>query len=242
MRNSLFFSSLTATGFFLASLPAFAGIQITGTRVIYPGDARSVTVQVANRDTAPRLIKAWVDGAEDVGEPARSDVPFVITPPLSRVEGGEGQALRLARVSAIGPADRESVYWLNVLDVPPNLSAPGKNMLQFAVRTRIKIFYRPPGLAGSADKAAADMCWTRIDGQGVEYLQVNNRSAFHVSIADIDVPGYTKIEGKMISPMSQQRFELGTKSRFDATDGGVIRTISDHGAIITTSFVIDSAC
>ena len=46
---------------------AHAGVQITGTRVIYPADQREVSVNVVNNDKSPRLLQAWVDSGKEGG-------------------------------------------------------------------------------------------------------------------------------------------------------------------------------
>ena len=38
-----------------------AEIVIHGTRVIYPSDAREVTLQVSNNGSKPALVQAWLD-------------------------------------------------------------------------------------------------------------------------------------------------------------------------------------
>ncbi len=38
-----------------------AEIVIHGTRVIYPSDAREVTLQVSNNGSKPALVQAWID-------------------------------------------------------------------------------------------------------------------------------------------------------------------------------------
>lgn len=49
--------------------------------------------------------------------------------------------LRIVNVNPSLPQDRESVYWVNVKAIPSqNEENEGKNVLQIAVRTRIKLF------------------------------------------------------------------------------------------------------
>ncbi len=53
--------------------------------------------------------------------------------------------------SSVLPKDRESVFWFNVLEVPPKPDAAtvaNQSLLQLAFRTRIKLFYRPEALKG----------------------------------------------------------------------------------------------
>ena len=45
----------------VAAPAAQAEIVIHGTRVIYPSDAREVTLQVSNNGSKPALVQAWID-------------------------------------------------------------------------------------------------------------------------------------------------------------------------------------
>ncbi|QGY26852.1 fimbria/pilus periplasmic chaperone [Escherichia coli] len=49
--------------------------------------------------------------------------------------------------------DRESVFWFNVLELPPKPDAEkvaNQSLLQLAFRTRIKLFYRPEEIPAPA--------------------------------------------------------------------------------------------
>src|ERR1700754_42362 len=182
MSKSPSVTSLLFACLMLAASTASAGIQIGSTRVVYPLGERSVTVHIVNKSDSPRLVKAWVDRDGSVSDAAgASDAPFVVTPPLSRIDAEGGQALRLAHVGSEEPADRESVFWLNVLDIPPDLRGSADNTLQFAMRTRIKLFLRPKGLEGSPEKAALGLVWRKTVEHGETYLECSKPSAFHVS-------------------------------------------------------------
>ena len=62
------------------------------------------------------------------------------------------------------PSDRESLFWLNIMEIPLKVEDP--NSVQFAIRQRLKLFYRPPALlGGSAEaKAVADAVAARLKG------------------------------------------------------------------------------
>ncbi len=168
----------------VCSFAAEAGIRITGTRVIYDGGERETSVKIDN-DGSPRLIQAWVDEGDASMSSQQSTAPFVLTPPISRIDSGKGQTLRLIYTGEGAPKDRESVYWLNVLEIPPRATgdaATGDNHLQFAIRTRLKIFYRPKGLEGSPAKAHEQLVWSQVRKEGDAYFVLcTNPTAFNVS-------------------------------------------------------------
>ncbi|HBA8104189.1 TPA: fimbria/pilus periplasmic chaperone, partial [Escherichia coli] len=53
------------------------------------------------------------------------------------------QTLRIIMASDHLPKDKESVYWLNLQDIPPALEGSG---IAVALRTKLKLFYRPKAL------------------------------------------------------------------------------------------------
>jgi P pilus assembly chaperone PapD len=181
--------------------PAKAGIVIASTRVVYPAEAADVTVRLTNQRATPALVEAWIE-SDDGNAPA----PFAMTPPLFRIEAGRGQALRLRRLpDAAFPTDRESLYWLNVLDVPPDApEVGGGNVLKMAVRTRLKVFVRPPGLAGRADRAALRLAWSRVG----DALRIDNPTPFHVTIAHVRITGGEPVRGTMVAPFGHATLAL----------------------------------
>ena len=176
----------------LVAPPVRADIVINGTRVIYFEKDREITVQLSNDEkTAPRLVRAWIDGGDVNKTPDQIDVPFTLTPPIFRLDAGKGQALRViyTRSDYQGkplPANKESVFWLNVLAVPPKLAGKAsENTVQFAFRTRIKLFFRPEGMPGQADAAPGQLKWKLVaDGAG-QALEVTNPSAYHISFSKV---------------------------------------------------------
>ncbi len=56
----------------VAAPAAQAEIVIHGTRVIYPSDAREVTLQVSNNGSKPALVQAWIDEGDPKSTPDQS--------------------------------------------------------------------------------------------------------------------------------------------------------------------------
>ncbi|MDZ5641631.1 molecular chaperone [Enterobacter sp. A103] len=112
--------------------------------------------------------------------PEKLHVPFVLTPPLTRVEGRHGQTLRITATPNNMPADRESVFWLNVLEIPPT-NKDGKNQLMVAFRNRVKLFWRPAALKNGATDAPAKLTW-HADG---ENIILSNPTAYYISLTGV---------------------------------------------------------
>lgn len=178
---------MVAVAMFVVAPVARASVVITGTRVIYPAGNRDVTIRVTNNGETPALVQSWVDAGNPQAAPEQLDVPFSVTPSIFRLDPPQTQVMRLVFLGADLPKDRESVYWLNVLEIPPKpKDMVSENYLQFAIKTRIKIFYRPAMLPGGPEKSASQLKWARAAGVGNEVVvTVRNPSAFYVSFAEV---------------------------------------------------------
>ena len=220
---------------------ALAGVVITGTRVIYPADQKEVTVKLNNNGTQPALMQAWIDTGSVESTPTSSKAPFLLSPPVARIDPTKGQSLRVLFTGAALPQDKESVFWLNVLEIPPKPEAGADlNTLQMAFRSRIKLFYRPTGLAGTASEAIEQVQWqlvTARDGQGLA-LRAFNPSAFHVSLVELDLVSGSqraRSEDGMVGPGQTRHFPLPTLKTRPAPGAQVeFSAINDYGALIPT--------
>ncbi|MBB4866046.1 chaperone protein EcpD [Pseudomonas nitritireducens] len=165
---------------------ANAGIVITGSRVVYLAKDREVSVKMTNNAEEPSLVQAWVDKGNEKLTPDKADGPFLITPPITRVEPKKGQTLRLVYTGDEAASKKqESVFWLNVLDVPPMPKDKDANFMQVAVRSRLKIFYRPDDLPGTPAKSAEELKWSVVQLPQGYGLRARNDAAYHVSLSSI---------------------------------------------------------
>ncbi|MGC4007553.1 MAG: fimbria/pilus periplasmic chaperone [Pseudomonas sp.] len=198
MKRASFISC--AKGLFVAAClmvgQAQASIVITGTRVVYDASQREVTVKLNNDGQSPMLVQSWIDEGNVEATPDTSAAPFVLTPPIARIDPNKGQALRIRFTGQKAlPQNHESLFWLNVLEVPPS-SAEGQNRLKIAFRSRVKLFYRPAGLPGNPVAAAEHLQW-HLQRSGAEWaLECHNDSPYYVTLGKVSVSG----GGQSISP------------------------------------------
>lgn len=174
---------------------AHAGVVLDNTRVVFPGDARDVTVRLSNRHAHPVLVEAWVESPV-----AATQIPFAPDPPLFRIDPGKGQTLRLHRLPGALATDRETLFWLNVLDVPPDPPAEADaSAMKIALRTRVKLLHRPSGLPGSPGRAPAALQWRVLDDAR---LEIDNPTPYHVTIARIADGEAWDVLGEMVAPFA----------------------------------------
>ncbi|EEQ16328.1 hypothetical protein yfred0001_34160 [Yersinia frederiksenii ATCC 33641] len=187
-----------------------------------------MTVKVTNMGSGPVVLQSWIDNGDVNARPETLKVPFVLTPPINRVEPNKSQTLRISYTGTTLPKDRESVFWLNVLEIPAKADTNSKqNYLQMAYRSRIKLFFRPQGLIGNPNDAAKSLVWTKVSGG----LKATNSTPFHISLVTVGVNiggKPSRIEGQMISPNDSMTFALPDNSSVSTVD---IEFVNDYGAV-----------
>ena len=224
-----------------ASSLVSANVVITGTRVVYKADDKEVTIKLTNAGIQPALVQAWADKGNAKSTPETADAPFLIMPPIFRMEPDKSQTLRMTYTGETLPPDRESLFWLNVLDVPPmpvKAQSTQQNYLQIAIRSRIKIFFRPAGLSGTADEAADHIKWSIVNSTAAKTyrLRASNPAAFHVSFGRValTVAGHKyEAEASMIAPGKMADFKL--KGLAIIPSGKVTiryETLNDFGGLV----------
>ncbi|RQU14927.1 molecular chaperone [Burkholderia cenocepacia] len=223
-------SSIVLLSSLIAS-QACAEVVIAGTRVVFPGNEREVTIKITNEGKAPALVQAWLDKGDPNASPDNIDVPFTMTPAMFRMEPGKGQTLRMIYSGESLPADKESLFWLNVLEVPPKAaSSDDRNKIQIAFRSRIKVMFRPEGLTGGAGAAPKQLNWRIVGSDGRYALQASNPTPYVVNLGSVtlNAAGHKHDAGMgYVLPGDTQQFPIkqlsslpsgGTKVMFGSID------------------------
>lgn len=229
---------------YLMSVDARANIVLGGTRLIYPGGEREITLPLSNKGATPALVQSWIDDGATGATPENSKVPFLIMPPITRIEGQASQTLRILYNGTALPEDRESLFWLNVLEVPPvTPESKDKNNLLVAIQSRIKVFYRPAKLTTPLHEAAKQLQWQLFNERGKWMLRTHNASGLYISFARVYVARSGKVLSNkdgiyMVAPRAAQTFDLQVDSAAVPLikDGEVkFDYINDYGALKTVS-------
>jgi len=227
--------------FLLCALFSFTAsannIIVNGTRFIYPGNEKEITVQLNNTADRPALAQAWLDNGNPDATPDTITTPFIITPPISRVDAKSGQTLRIKLGSAAGLAkDKETLWWLNILEIPPVVASQkneGQNVLQLAIRSRFKFIYRPTGL-GNRDTAVEKL---QLSASGSK-LSINNPTPFYITVSRITRNNDAALNSKtvMIAPQSSLMIPLSAAVNRGETLN--VSNINDSGAEVAAKISV----
>lgn len=210
-----------------------AGMVLNGTRVVYSAEQREVTVNMKNTGANPVLVQSWIDMGNPSETPDKIVSPFILTPPITRVDAGKGQTLRISLVDGKKlSSNKESVFYLNVLEIPASSKSNEQpNRLSIAFRTRVKLFYRPQGLPGNADDAPEQLKWNLINGG----VMVNNPTAYYVTLGTVtySTNGQKYIaEGNMIAPGASDNIYFKNVSTVSDIHSLSFTSLNDYGASV----------
>ncbi|WP_186183534.1 fimbria/pilus periplasmic chaperone [Burkholderia gladioli] len=239
-RKALRFAITAVCAAWLSHLaaPAEASVVISGTRVIYDASETEVTIKLSNDGELPVLVQSWVDAGDAQAAPSTIKVPFVVTPPISRIDPRKSQTLRIVHTGELLPEDHESAFWLDVLEVPPKPKAEeaDTNRIQLAFHSRIKLFYRPSHLKGAPADAPAQLAWRLVRVDGKPALEARNPTPYYVSVIGITLQSGGRKAGAedsgMVAPGGSHVFPLSGDA-IEAADASVhYVTLNDYGASV----------
>ena len=216
-----------AAGFWLPQVQA--GVNVGATRVIYQSKEKEANLSLSNsgEDGVPYLVQSWVSPYENRDDSADE---FIITPPLFRLDAKGQNILRIIATNAQKlPTDKESLFLLNVKAIPAkSTEQSNQNVLQIALKTTIKLFYRPAGLQGSLEEAVKNLQWRAEGGK----LTVQNPSGFNVVVSDFLINN-TASKGmpEVIKPGSTVTTAIPLKN----SDTLALTYINEYGSTVKTA-------
>lgn len=180
---------------------ASAGVVIGGTRLIYHEGKKEESLTVTNHDNTSYLVQSWIETESG----SKSAAEFIITPPLYRADAQQDNTLRVIRIAGQLPADRESLFWLNVKAIPGTEKNDSANRLVIATKTRIKLLYRPAILhSTSPQQMAAKLRWQ----QRAKQLTVHNPTPYYMNFSRVSIAGREINEATYVAPLSSASYSL----------------------------------
>ncbi|RAU49604.1 MULTISPECIES: molecular chaperone [unclassified Pseudomonas] len=223
--------SLVVIGLVVALLSqhARAVVSLSGTRLVFDGRFHEATLDISNPGAAEVLVQAWLENPQAATEErggAVADLPFAVTPPLTRLAAQGKQTLRVLYEGVGLARDRETLLHLYVLEVPRRSAA--RQQLNLAVRQRINLFYRPQGLAGDPALATQALIWQRMPDDP-SLLRISNPTPFYVALNKIDIDGARMHDDVMLDPFSSHALRVPPAFAQRALPTLTFKALTDYG-------------
>lgn len=229
---------ILATLFFAAmTLNAHAGMLVDKTRVIFHEGEDTQGINVMNINAYPAFVQVWVDTGDINNFTQSPDAPFVLIPPIFNLRADEVKSVKIIYDGKKLPADRESLFWINLYEVPAvKTGLTQRQYLLMSMKTQLKLIYRPKSLRDNVTDAGESVSCTVEDNAPLA-LVCRNPSGYFLSYNDISVSfrGHryqaTAELDLMLPPFSTQRFGLKALPQASLGTGNNItfRLINDAG-------------
>ncbi|MCI2290218.1 molecular chaperone [Enterobacter sp. I4] len=205
-----------------------AAVNLDRTRIVFPESDKASSVTIENQSKSlPYLALAWVEDADGRKEDSR----FMALPPIQRLEPGTSSQVRIVRQPATQqlPGDRETLFFFNLREVPPKSASPkeARSVMQVAMQSRIKLFWRPEAIRKKAGDDAEMRLAVTVAGKT---MTLKNPTPYFITLAWLSNNGKTMLPGfdsLMISPFDTRTLTLSEPEE----SGYSIGYIDDYGAL-----------
>lgn len=228
---SVFNKVTVAVGIMLCctAFHASAVVNAEKTRVVFNSGSIAESLSLVNSEKEPVVVQVWTDNGDPTVSPDQVHTPVVINPPVFKMKPGEIRNIRLLLVSAGGlPQDRESVYWLNIYQIPPNTETQhkGEKKIVLPLKIRMKVFVRPEKIGELQENDAQKLQFSIDHEPGNKTLLIQNPTPWHLTLSSLR-SGKTALPGVMVAPFTSERVEIpADKTLADKVEYDVI---NDNG-------------
>lgn len=179
--NKMLKNTIMASVVILMSHQSMAAFTLNGTRFIYEEGRKNLTFEVTNNAKDTYGGQVWIDNVSQ----SKDGVYMVPTPPFFKVKPEQKQVLRLMNVNPTLPQDRESLFLLNVQEIPPKPEQADGNVLAIAMNTQVKLIYRPKSTLNGRKDAEENLTVTQENGQTI----LKNPTSYYFAIVSIKASG-----------------------------------------------------
>lgn len=161
---------------------AMAAFVLNGTRFIYDENKKNITFEVTNNASQMYGGQVWVDNTSE-----GNGIYMVPQPPFFKVGAKQKQIIRIMKTDSSLPTDRESLFWLNVQEVPPkpDVKENRGSVLAIAMNSRVKLIYRPSALKNGRENAEKKLT---IEQRG-DITWVKNPTPYYMAIVGVQTNG-----------------------------------------------------
>lgn len=186
---------------------AQAAISLDRTRIVYDGGEKSVSINIGNENKQmPYLAQSWLEN--DKGEKVKQGA-LAIVPPVQRLEAGAKGMVRIMQTSLAAslPQDRESLFYFNMREIPPK--SEKANVLQIALQTRLKVFYRPAALKAKTNAVWQDKLVLHPVAGG---YRIENPTPYYVTVVGLagtqKASSKDKFDAVMVAPKQSETVKM----------------------------------
>lgn len=224
-RSWSVFSNLIVLSGLLLSSSVWAVVNVDKTRVVFNQSDLTQSVNVINSGQNETFLQLWTDEGDLTLSPDASITPIIVMPPVIKMFPGEMRSLRIMLTSRYSlPTDKESIYWLNIYQIPALKKAlnVAERKVTLPLRIRLKIFVRPAGLNAPQTRDPEKIRFAVTERK----LTITNPTPWFMSM-NVNLRGHQAIKNLMLAPQSD--LQLNSDAPLKAGDSVSYAVINDQG-------------
>lgn len=205
-------------------------VKTGATRIIYSPGSQGASLTVMNPQGYPMLVQS-----EIFMEDQKTRAPFIVTPPLFRLDGHQQSRIKIIATSSHDYDTKESLHWLCLTGIPPEAddewtdeaykkkqAAQHATLLtQLRIKSCLKLLVRPAALRGTPDDFAFSLTWVKTG----KTLTVKNPTPFFMNLRSVQLGKSSVANPEYVPPMSQRELSIPA----DASGPVHWQLITDYG-------------
>ncbi|MBG3090126.1 fimbrial biogenesis chaperone [Proteus terrae] len=187
------------TLFFIFPTYSQSSIEINKDKFIFIESINQEIIEIKNKTDNDYFIQSWITHYDKENS---NEIPFMVTPPLFKIEKDENFSLKIFKIDKIKEEDRESLYRINIKRIPILLNSDSnKNMLHVSVNSVYNLIYRPVSIEKDAKDAYKKIEF--LKNKNNEFI-INNPTPYFITLSSISYDDILTItESKTLPPFKK---------------------------------------
>ncbi|UPK79394.1 molecular chaperone [Proteus vulgaris] len=210
--------------FFIFPTYSQSSIEINKDKFIFIESINQEIIEINNKANNDYFIQSWITHYDKENS---NEIPFMVTPPLFRIEKDETFSLKIFKKDEIKERDRETLYRINIKRIPILLNSDNsKNMLHVSINSVYNLIYRPISIEKDAKDAYKKIEF--LKNKNNEFI-INNPTPYFISLSSVYFNRILIVnESKTIPPFKK----YNTKKIISGSGNVKWKTFNQYGVAI----------
>ncbi|WP_193016578.1 MULTISPECIES: molecular chaperone [Gammaproteobacteria] len=178
---------------------SYSSIEINKDKFIFIESNNKEIIEIKNKTDNDYFIQSWISPYDEENS---NEPPFMITPPLFKIEKNEQFSLKIFKTDETIAKDKETIYRVNIKKTPIlSNSDSNKNLLHISINSVYNLIYRPISIEKNANKAYKEIEF--LKNKNNEFI-INNPTPYFITLLKISYNGKLFIDkSKTIPPFKK---------------------------------------
>lgn len=166
--------------FSILPIYGYTSIEINKDKFIFIESNNQEIIEIKNNTNSDYFIQSWISYYDENND---DELPFMITPPLFKIEKDENYSLKIFKIDEIEKKDRETLYRINIKRIPVlSDSNENENLLHISMNSVYNLIYRPTSIEKNTKDAYNKIEFLKNKSNE---LIINNPTPYFITLLNI---------------------------------------------------------